>query len=241
MFCAALRYQQWFIQALLCLFAQQNKGTPHILWQKNKVLQSYVILRHARLPESPCVVLHYRVGINFKSIRRGRSPKTIFSGRHSMTECLAANRSVTAPPNERLIQNAINWPPEVRGSLALMKCNRIYSNNNQKDQSSMGPMQDAASSSSSGLVWKQNKKEKNLLTGLCREQTIILQWNLVFARMPHKNDFQSWWALLWKWLICWQQKAWCWFQVFSEMVPIWGRWFVLFFWRLTFEMQGQER
>lgn len=45
-----------------------------------------------------------------------------------MPECLAANRTVTALPNEQFIQNAINWPQEVKTAFTLMKDISIYLN-----------------------------------------------------------------------------------------------------------------
>lgn len=58
--------------------------------------------------------------------------------------------------------------------------------------------------------------------------------NLVFASMPHKNDFKNWWALFWKWPICWQwemnysmfssvSKFWRWFQFWvGELLDVWN-------------------
>lgn len=143
-----------------------------------------------------------------------------------MSERLAANTTVTAHPNEQFIQNAINWPQEVKTAFALMKDISVYSDISQSVSVTRGRLPDAASSNFSGLVWKTNKAEKP-----ADRPALVAQnypsTNPVFASMPHKDGFKNWWALFWKWPISLGVKnelfhvQWC-FQVL-EMVPILDR------------------
>lgn len=62
-----------------------------------------------------------------------------------MSERLAANRTVTALPNEEFIQNAINWPQEVKMAFNLMRNISIYLNFCQGVSIKERPLPDATS------------------------------------------------------------------------------------------------
>lgn len=68
-----------------------------------------------------CVVLQCTVGITSQLQYEGMFHWNSILRRQFMFEHLAASKTVTARPNEQLIQNAINWPQEVKTAFPKWK------------------------------------------------------------------------------------------------------------------------
>ncbi len=151
-----------------------------------------------------------------------------------MSERVAANRTVTAFPNEQFIQNAINWPQEVKTAFTLMKDISIYSNISQTISVKHGPCQMQHIQTFEDWLKKNKKKTTKPADRPVLVANNYPSTNLVFASMPHKNDFKNWWALFWKWPICWQWEMnssmyssvshfWRWFQFWvGEFLDVWN-------------------
>lgn len=138
-----------------------------------------------------CVVLQCTVGITSQLQYEGMFHWNSILRRQFMFEHLAASKTVTARPNEQLIQNAINWPQEVK--TAFPKWKKSVLNNISQ-----------AWTPKKGSVARMLTNVKK--SCLCCKQSTALPWSLVSASMPPKNDSKTL-SLFWKWPICWPWKV----------------------------------
>lgn len=140
-----------------------------------------------------CVVLQCTVGITSQLQYKGMFHWNSILRRQFMFEHLAASKTVTARPNEQLIQNAINWPQEVKTAFPKWKKSVLNNISQAWTPKKRQRGQDA------------HQCEEILLTDLCCKQSTALPWSLVSASMPPKNDSKRW--SFCKWPICWPWKV----------------------------------